>query len=313
MSRDYARAVQRLQDHIGKVFLGKPEVVQLGLVALLAEGHVLIEDVPGVGKTLLAKAIARSLDCSFHRVQFTPDLLPNDLIGTSIFNQQTQEFVFKPGPIFANVLLADEINRATPRTQSALLESMSEQQVSVDGKTYPLDKPFLVLATQNPHEYEGTYPLPENQLDRFAIRLRIGYPQRQVERDVLRQHREGEPVDKLEPLLGRGEVLAMQEEVRAVRVDDSLTNYLMDVVEATRGREDVYLGVSTRGSLTLYRAAQALAYMRGRDYVTPDDIKQLAKPVLAHRILSTTYRYDGRSDAGERILQEILDQTPVPL
>jgi len=310
---DPVRAVQRLEQHIAQVFLGKPEAVQLGLVALLAEGHMLIEDVPGVGKTLLAKAIARSLRCSYHRVQFTPDLLPTDLIGTNIYDPAKQEFVFKPGPIFANVVLADEINRATPRTQSALLEAMSEQQVSVDGKTYRLEPPFLVLGTQNPHEYEGTYPLPENQLDRFALRVRIGYPSRNVELEVLRQHREGEPVDKLPPILSGSDVLRMQEEVRGIRVDDSLAAYLMDLVEATRYRKDVFLGASIRGSLTLYRAAQALAYVKGRDYVVPDDIKYLAKPVLAHRILSASYRYDGRSDSGERIIQEILDQTPVPV
>jgi MoxR-like ATPase len=293
--------------------LGKPETIQMALVAMLTEGHILIEDVPGVGKTLLAKALARSLHCTFHRVQFTPDLLPSDLIGTSVYHQPSGEFVFKPGPLFANIILADEINRATPRTQSALLEAMSDRQVSVDGTTYPLDPPFLVLATQNPYEFEGTYALPENQLDRFTMRLRIGYPTRQVEKQVLTQHRAGEPVEQLEPILDKAQVIAMQSEVRQVRVDDSLNDYLMDLVDATRGREDVYLGVSTRGALMLYRAAQALAYVEGRDYAVPDDIKRLAIPVLSHRILSKSYRSNGRVDAGEALVQQILNETPVPV
>jgi MoxR-like ATPase len=250
---------------------------------------------------------------AFHRVQFTPDLLPSDLIGTSVYHQPSGEFVFKPGPLFANIILADEINRATPRTQSALLEAMSDRQVSVDGKTYPLDPPFIVMATQNPYEFEGTYALPENQLDRFLMRLRIGYPQRQVEKQVLTQHRAGEPVEHLEPILDKSQLTAMQAEVRQVRVDDSLNDYLMDIVDATRGREGVYLGVSTRGALMLYRAAQTLAFVQGRDYATPDDIKRLAVPVLSHRILSKAYRGNGRVDAGEVLIQEILNETPVPV
>jgi MoxR-like ATPase len=305
--------LDRLANHVGSVLLGKPETIQMALVAMLTEGHILIEDVPGVGKTLLAKALARSLHCTFHRVQFTPDLLPSDLIGTSVYHQPSGEFVFKPGPLFANIILADEINRATPRTQSALLEAMSDRQVSVDGTTYPLDPPFLVLATQNPYEFEGTYALPENQLDRFTMRLRIGYPTRQVEKQVLTQHRAGEPVEQLEPILDKAQVIAMQSEVRQVRVDDSLNDYLMDLVDATRGREDVYLGVSTRGALMLYRAAQALAYVEGRDYAVPDDIKRLAVAVLSHRILSKSYRSNGRLDAGEALIQQILNETPVPV
>ncbi|MCS7014948.1 MAG: MoxR family ATPase [Gemmatales bacterium] len=302
-----------LEHNVNSVLLGKPEVVRLAVVALLSEGHVLIEDVPGVGKTLLAKALARSIDGIFHRIQFTPDLLPSDVIGTSIFHPPSNEFVFKPGPIFANIVLADEINRATPRTQSALLEAMSDRQVSVDGVTYPLQAPFLVVATQNPYEYQGTYPLPENQLDRFALRLRLGYPDRQVERSVLVQHRSGEPVDTLQPVVTRDDILAMQAEVRQVRMDDCLYDYLLDIVSATRQRDDVQLGVSIRGALILYRCAQALAYCEGRDFVVPDDIKRLAIPVLAHRIFPVGYRYNGQMQSSERIMAEILEATPVPV
>ncbi|GBD36563.1 ATPase RavA [bacterium HR36] len=305
--------LRSLEDNINSVLLGKPEVVRLAVVALLAEGHILIEDVPGVGKTLLAKALARSIDGVFHRIQFTPDLLPSDVIGTSVFHPSTNEFVFKPGPIFAHIVLADEINRATPRTQSALLEAMSDRQVSVDGITYPLEPPFLVVATQNPYEYQGTYPLPENQLDRFALRLRVGYPDRQVERQVLAQHRLGEPVEALQPVLKRDEILAMQAEVRQVRLDETLYDYLLDLVSATRQREDVQLGVSIRGALTLYRCAQALAYCENRDFVVPDDIKRLAIPVLAHRIFPLGYRYNGQVQNSEQIIAEILEQTPVPV
>ncbi len=312
MSVDNVELLKRLQTNIGSVLLGKPETIKMALVTLLADGHLLIEDVPGVGKTLLAKALARSLDCAFHRIQFTPDLLPSDLIGTSVYHQPTSEFIFKPGPVFANVVLADEINRATPRTQSALLEAMSDRQVSVDGTTYPLDPPFIVMATQNPYEFEGTYALPENQLDRFTMRLRIGYPQRQIEKDVLTQHRAGEPIDKLQSALGKSDLIAMQAGTRAVKVDDSLNDYIMDIVDATRNRNDVQLGVSTRGALMLYRTAQALAFVEGRDYVIPDDIKRLATPVFSHRVVSKVYRQNGRADAGESILQEIVNQTPVP-
>lgn len=312
MTSNHANLLSKLIGHIGTVFLGKDEAVKLAVVTLLADGHLLIEDVPGVGKTLLAKALARSLECTFHRVQFTPDLLPSDLIGTSVYHQPSGEFIFKEGPLFANVVLADEINRATPRTQSALLEAMSDRQVSVDGVTHPLKPPFIVLATQNPYEFEGTYPLPENQLDRFTLRLRIGYPQRKFEKEVLTQHRAGEPVERLESMMSRDQLVAMQGEVRQIRVDESLNDYVMDIVDATRAREDVYLGVSTRGALMLYRTTQALAYVEGREYVTPDDVKKLAGPVLAHRVLSKNYRQTGRIDAGEAVIQQILDATPVP-
>jgi MoxR-like ATPase len=304
--------LNRLLENIGSVVLGKPEVIKLAVVALLAEGHVLIEDVPGVGKTLLARAMAASIDSSFRRVQFTPDLLPSDILGSSVYNAATGEFVFKQGPIFANVILADEINRTTPRTQSALLEAMSDGQVSVEGKTYPLDPPFIVLATQNPYEFEGTYVLPESQLDRFMIRLRMGYPLRSEERKVLSSHRAGEPVESLRPVLAGEDVLQLQQAVRTVRVDEAIADYLLDIVHATRKGEDLHVGVSTRGALTLYRAAQSLALVSGRDYVVPDDIKILAVPVLAHRVVGKSFLQAGEFGAAEAIIRDLVDRLPVP-
>ncbi len=302
----------RLRDNVSSVFLGKPEVVQMALAGLLAEGHLLIEDVPGIGKTLLAKALARSLSCSFHRIQFTPDLLPSDLLGTSVFHQASAAFVFQPGPLFAQVVLADEINRATPRTQSALLEAMSDRQVSLDGQTHVLGPPFFVLATQNPYEFEGTYPLPESQLDRFLLRLRIGYPDRDAEKRILTGHRGGEPVDHLQPVLSPSELLALQAAVRRVRVEDTLADYMLDLIAATRYHPDIHLGGSTRAALSLYRAAQALAVVEGRDYVVPDDVKRLARPVLAHRILPRNARQGRAADAAEEIITDIIGQTAVP-
>jgi MoxR-like ATPase len=302
----------RLLDNVGLVVLGKTEVIKLGVVALLAEGHVLIEDVPGVGKTLLARALAASIDCSFRRIQFTPDLLPSDVLGSSIYHAPSGDFVFKPGPVFAHVILADEINRTTPRTQSALLEAMSDRQVTVEGKTYPLDPPFIVLATQNPYEFEGTYVLPESQLDRFMIRLRMGYPIRSEERKVLASHREGEPVDSLAPVLTAEDVLRLQQAVRQVRVDDAIAEYLLDIVHLTRKSEDLHVGVSTRGALTLYRAAQSLALVSGRDYVIPDDIKALTVPVLAHRVLGKSFLQAGELGAAEAIIRDIVDRVRVP-
>jgi MoxR-like ATPase len=304
--------LNRLLENIGSVVLGKPEVIKLAVVALLAEGHVLIEDVPGVGKTLLARAMAASIDCSFRRIQFTPDLLPSDILGSSVYHAASGEFVFKQGPVFANVILADEINRTTPRTQSALLEAMSDCQVSVEGKTYSLEPPFIVLATQNPYEFEGTYVLPESQLDRFMIRLRMGYPLRSEERRVLASHRTGEPVESLAPVLTAEDVLLLQRAVRNVRVDDAIADYLLDIVHATRKGEDLHVGVSTRGALTLYRTAQSLALVSGREYVVPDDVKSLAVPVLAHRVVGKSFLQAGEFGAAEAIIRDLVDRLRVP-
>jgi MoxR-like ATPase len=303
----------RLRDNIAAVFLGKPDAIQMTLITLLAEGHLLLEDVPGVGKTLLAKAIARSLTCGFNRIQFTPDLLPSDLLGTSIYHQGTAAFVFQPGPVFTNVVLADEINRATPRTQSALLEAMSDRQVTVDGQTRALGPPFFVLGTQNPYEFEGTYPLPESQLDRFLMRLHIGYPDREAEKRILTGHRAGEPIDQLQPVLSPPEVLALQQSVRQIRVDDSLANYLLEIVNTTRSHRNLYLGASTRAALALYRAAQARALVEGRDYVVPDDVKVLAVPVLAHRILPKSAQPGGSAEHAEEIVRGIVEQVVIPV
>lgn len=311
-ARDLTPLLHRLIENVGSVVLGKTEVIRLAVVALLAEGHALIEDVPGVGKTLLARALAASIDCTFRRVQFTPDLLPSDILGSSIYNSASGEFVFKPGPVFANVILADEINRTTPRTQSALLEAMSDQQVSVEGKTYRLDPPFLVLATQNPFEFEGTYVLPESQLDRFMIRLHMGYPVRSEERRILTSHRGGEPVQALRPVLTADEVIQLQHAVRAVRVDDAIADYLMDIVHATRESEELHVGVSTRGALTLYRASQSLALVSGRDYVVPDDVKTLTVPVLAHRVVGKSFLQAGEFHAAEGIIRDLVDRVRVP-
>lgn len=309
-TEELAALLNKLRDNVSTVFLGKPEVTRFALVALLAEGHLLLEDVPGVGKTLLAKALALSLGCSFHRIQATPDLLPGDLIGTNIFNQKDGTFTFHPGPLMSQVVLADEINRATPRTQSALLEAMSERQVTVDRETFKLGPPFLVLATQNPYEYEGTYPLPESQLDRFLLRLKIGYPERSVERDILLQHRVGEPVESMGAVLNPGDVVALQHATRSVTVSEPVTEYLLDIVAATREHPDVKLGSSTRGALAYYRACQALAKVSGRDYVRPDDVKELAVPVLAHRIMTKAWDQGGRDDATP-IIRDILGKTKV--
>jgi MoxR-like ATPase len=301
-----------LQQNISRVVLGKADAVRLTIVALLAGEHVLLEDVPGVGKTLLGKAIARSLTGHFHRIQFTPDLLPSDITGSSLYSTQSREFVFSRGPIFANVVLADEINRATPRTQSALLESMSECQVSVDGHTHALPQPFMVIATQNPVEFEGTYPLPESQLDRFLLRIPMGYPDREVELQVLTNHRDGEPVDRLEAVLNCEQIALLQQAVRQVRVDDSINEYLLEIVHGTRHSEELHVGVSTRGALAWYRAAQSVALVAGRNYVVPDDVKQLAVPVLAHRIIPKGYFQGSQREAVESLIERLVDDVPVP-
>lgn len=304
--------MQSLEETVATVLLGKPEPIRLAVVALLAEGHVLIEDAPGVGKTVLAKALARSLDCKFRRLQFTPDLLPSDILGSSVFFPNRGEFEFRPGPIFTNVLLADEINRTTPRTQSALLEAMNEGQVSVDGQTYPLDPPFFVVATQNPFEYEGTYPLPENQLDRFMLCIEVGYPERDVERQVLASHRNGEPVDRIKPVLNARQLQELQAAVRAVRVDDAINDYLLEIVGRTRRHDDLALGVSTRGAITLFRAVQGLAFVEGRDYAVTDDVKRLVVPVLAHRTISRGPMRFAQRPRSRSILEQILQKVPVP-
>jgi MoxR-like ATPase len=307
--------IDQLHSTIESVIRGKPEVVELSLVTLLANGHLLIEDVPGVGKTTLAQAIARSFDCSFQRIQFTSDLLPSDIVGLEVFNQQTSLFEFKSGPIFANVILADEINRTTPKTQSALLEAMAEGHITVEQETYRLPKPFIVLATQNPVEHHGTYPLPESQLDRFMMRLRMGYPAAEDEKEILRRQSLNSPIDSMTPVMHSDDVLGLQREAREVVVDESLVDYLIAIVRATRESEILDLGVSPRGSLALYHAAQALAFVSGRGYVIPDDIKRLVTPVFAHRIVVNSRYSTGqrRSEEAEAALQEILKTVSVPL
>ena len=309
---ELAQLVETLRENVAGVFLGKPEVIRFAIIALLADGHLLLEDVPGVGKTLLAKALAKSLECKFSRIQFTPDLLPGDLLGTNILNQRESKFEFAPGPIFSQVIVADEINRATPRTQSALLEAMSERQVTIDGTTRPLGPPFLVLATQNPYEFEGTYPLPESQLDRFMMRVKIGYPNRTAERAILTQHRRGEPVDQLKPVLRPADIVALQMVVRNVKVEPPVADYILDLIESTRVHPDVSLGASTRAALAYYRASQALAMLSGRQYATPDDVKALAIPVLAHRIMTKAWDQGGRNDT-VAVVNEIVSKTKVPV
>ena len=312
MANESETLIGQLEANISRVVLGKDDVVRLCVVALLAGEHVLLEDVPGVGKTLVGKALARSVSGEFRRIQFTPDLLPADITGSNLFNAKSQEFVFHSGPIFANIVLADEINRTTPRTQSALLEAMCENQVSTDGRTHDLPRPFMVIATQNPLEFEGTYPLPESQLDRFLLRISVGYPTREDELDVLATHRDGEPVDRLEPVLGGEHIVALQEQVRQVKVDASISGYLMDLVQATRECEDLHVGVSIRGALSLYRAAQAAALIDGRDYVIPDDVKNLAVAVFSHRVITRGYLRGGQREAIEALIERLIDEVPVP-
>ena len=307
--------IERLQAAVETVIKGKPEAIRLAIVTLIAGGHLLVEDVPGVGKTTLAHALARALDCHFQRIQFTSDLLPSDVIGLSVFNQHSGLFDWKPGPVFANVVLADEINRTTPKTQSALLEAMAERHVTVEGRTHELPAPFIVLATQNPIEHHGTYPLPESQLDRFMLRLRIGYPAPADEQKILRAREFTDPLDDLEPVMSAREVVELQQTVASVAVDDALVQYLMRIVAATRTSEMLDLGVSPRGTLALFRAAQALALTEDRNYCIPDDIKRLVVPVFAHRIVVSS-RFSSslrRSEEAEAVLNEILKTVSVPL
>lgn len=310
-----AEKINLLQAEIERVIRGKAEAVRLAIVTLLAGGHLLVEDVPGVGKTTLAHALARALDCSFQRIQFTSDLLPSDVIGLSVYDQTTTTFEWRQGPIFANVILADEINRTTPKTQSALLEAMAERHVTVEGVTHPLPQPFIVMATQNPIEHHGTYPLPESQVDRFMLRLRIGYPGLIDEKQMLRDREHGEPLDEVQTVMTAEEILELQRAVSEVTVDDAIVDYLMRIVAATRNSEMLDLGVSPRGTLSLFRAAQALALTEERDYCIPDDVKRLVIPVFAHRI-TVSSRYASamrRSEEAEAVLHEILKTVSVPL
>jgi MoxR-like ATPase len=314
-TRDWQRFAQRfrtVEENVEKVVQGKRKEIRLALAALVAEGHVLIEDVPGVGKTMLAKAIARSIDCSFRRIQFTPDLLPTDVTGVNVFNQERGDFEFKPGAIFANIVLGDEINRASPKTQSALLECMEERQVTIDTETYQLGSPFMVIATQNPIEHEGTYPLPEAQLDRFMMRIAIGYPSGDVEAEILATHGVHSTLDDIGPVSDATTVHEMIQDARGVHVSPSVRRYIVDLVEATRRHPDVYLGASPRASIMLLRAARAIAACEERDYVIPDDVKALALPVLAHRVIVTADAVMGGRSPGA-VLEELVGEVAVPV
>jgi len=310
-----SQVVSQLKNTIARAIYGKEEAIQLALITLLARGHLLIEDVPGVGKTTLAQALAKSFQCGFQRVQFTSDLLPSDVLGVSVYNPESREFEFRPGPIFANVVLADEINRTTPRTQSALLEAMNDAQVTVDGKTLPLPNPFLVIATQNPVEHHGTYPLPESQLDRFLMRIKMGYPSHETEKEILRKRANDDPLHSLKPVADVKEVLAMQEAVTQIKVDSSLQDYALDIVNRTRKSDQLALGVSPRGTLMLQRAAQARAFLDGRDFCLPDDFKQLAVSVFAHRVVASARHasLQRKSETTETALREIVDSVRIPL
>ena len=302
---------KRLADNVGEVIVGKPESIRLTIIGLLCQGHILIEDVPGTGKTMLAKSLARSIGCSFNRIQFTPDMLPSDVTGVSIFNQKTNEFEFRPGPVIAQIVLTDEINRATPKTQAALLEAMEERQVTVDGRTHKLPEPFMVMATQNPIEYEGTFPLPEAQMDRFLLRINLGYPAGRDEIQMLANQQLAHPIDSLEQVVGVEELLQAQTAIRRVNISAEVMAYIVELVDATRSHSEVYLGASPRGSLALYRTAQAIAAMQGRDYVLPDDVKSLAVPALAHRLIVGSAARIREVDERD-IVQELLDRIPVP-
>ncbi len=302
---------EQLVGNVEKVIVGKTESVRLTVIGLLCQGHLLIEDVPGTGKTMLAKSLARSVGCRFNRIQFTPDMLPSDVTGVSIFNQKTSEFEFRPGPIMAQVVLTDEVNRATPKTQAALLEAMEERQVTVDGKTYPLPEPFLVMATQNPIEYEGTFPLPEAQMDRFLLRIHIGYPAKAFEVKMLSNQQLEHPIHTLKQVVSVEELLEAQQLVRQIRITDEIKRYIVDLVDTTRTHEELYLGASPRGSLALFRTSQARAAVEGRDYVLPDDVKAMAVPTLAHRLIIGSAARIREVDARD-IVEELLERLPVP-
>ncbi|MDJ0755472.1 MAG: MoxR family ATPase [Ardenticatenaceae bacterium] len=307
-----ASAARTLRENIQKVIVGKDEIIDLTMVALLTGGHLLLEDVPGTGKTTMAKAIAASLGCSFKRIQFTPDLLPSDVTGIYYYNQKRQEFEFRPGPIFAQILLADEINRATPRTQSSLLEAMQERQVTVDVETHILSRPFLVMATQNPIELEGTFPLPEAQLDRFLMKIALGYPEEEEENAILLRFEQHDPFESLEPVISPEEIITLQKDIRSIRVEESVRHYLVHVCRATRTHQDISLGASPRATMALYHASQALAAIRGREFVIPDDIKDLALPVLMHRlVVNPQTRLRGRSP--QDVVQDVIQTIAVPL
>ena len=309
---DFLQFAKAVQGNVARVIIGKANVTELLLVALLTEGHVLLEDVPGIGKTTLAKGLARSLDCSFARIQFTPDLLPSDVTGINYYNQKQQEFEFRPGPVLSQALLADEINRATPRTQSSLLEAMQERQVTVDGQTYPLPRPFLVMATQNPIELEGTFPLPEAQVDRFLMQLSLGYPSEAEEDEILLTYQRDDPMGELKPVASAVDVLELQRQAREIHVSADVRHYILQVVRATRQHDAVELGVSPRGSLALFQASQSLAALRGRDYVIPSDVQYLCLPVLTHRVhISPQIRLRGRTPA--QVVTEITEAVPVPV
>src|SRR2546421_3680124 len=300
--------IDRLRENIRTVFLGHSKAVDLLLIGLLARGHVLIEDVPGVGKTVLARSLARSIDCRFSRIQLTPDLMPADVLGVSVFNNQSHTFEFKPGPVFANIVLADEINRTTPRTQSALLEAMSEEQVSIENQTIALERPFMLVATQNPFEFEGTYHLPENQLDRFLIRIGVGYPEREAEHLIITTRPNRAALENLRPVTTGREVVELQDRLPHVRLDSALVEYILDLVQATRNNSELRLGVSPRGALALTQAAQGCAMVSGRDYVTPDDVKEMFVPVCSHRVLSKSYLHNGDAHSAEAVLRTVLNQ-----
>lgn len=308
---DVEKIANTIVENVERVIVGKQKPVQLTVLGLLCQGHILIEDVPGVGKTVLAKSLAKSVGCKFQRIQFTPDMLPSDVTGVSVFNQKTREFEFRPGPIHAQIVLVDEINRATPKTQSSLLEAMEERQVTVDGQTYPLDIPFMVLATQNPIEYEGTFPLPEAQLDRFLLRIDVGYPSKEQEIEVLDRQQYTHPIEELEQVVSVEELIEAQKAIKDIYIDNLVKEYIVDVVRQTREHPDVYLGSSSRGALAIYRLCQARAAMLGRDYVLPDDVKVLASAALSHRIIvGPAARI--KDVEPQAIVQDILDKIPVP-